>query len=431
MSKIVRTQTREILDSRGNPTVEVDIILSDGSLGRAAVPSGASTGANEALELRDGDPGRFRGLGVLEALQNIDEFIAPEIEGRNPIDQRELDNLMIKIDGTSDKSKLGANAMLGVSLAIAHAAAASEHLPLFEYLGNGKQVVMPVPMFNIINGGRHADNSTDVQEFMIIPAGFDSFRSALRAGVEIYHTLADNLRSQGLNTNLGDEGGFAPSLPSNHLALELLVTAIERAGYTPGEDCFIGLDPAATEFVLSDGRYSLIREGTILHSEQLIERYERWSSEFPIISIEDGMAENDWDGWIDLTSKLGDSVQLVGDDLYTTNTVLIRQGIERKASNSVLIKTNQIGTLSETLDAVEMCQNAGWGIVISHRSGETIDDTIADLAVATSAGQIKAGAPARGERIAKYNQLLRIEQSLGDKAHYAGLDPYRRFLENK
>ena len=420
MTAISEVRAREVLDSRGNPTVEVDILLSDGSLGRSTVPSGASTGANEALELRDGDPARFRGLGVLEAIGNVRDRIALAIIGHQPLEQQAIDRLLIELDGTPDKSHLGANAILAVSLAVARALAGSEGQPLYRSLNDGSPMTLPVPMFNVINGGRHAENSTDFQEFMVVPIGFDTFREALRAGVEVYRALEDLLRMRKASTSLGDEGGFAPPLSSNREAVELTLAAIEGAGYLPGIQCFLALDVAASELVLEDGRYSLLREGTILQRDQLIDRYKQWVAQYPIISIEDGMAEDDWDGWRLLMDRLGDRVQLVGDDLYTTNVKRIQRGIDEKSSNSVLIKLNQIGTLSETLDAIEMTHKAGWSTVISHRSGETEDTTIADLAVATSAGQIKTGAPARSERVAKYNRLLRIEEELGEKARYAG-----------
>ena len=429
MTKVSGVRAREILDSRGNPTVEVDVTLSDGSWGRSAVPSGASTGTNEALELRDGDPSRFRGLGVLAAIGNVRDHIAPAVVGHQPLDQQEIDRLLNELDGTPDKSRLGANALLAVSMAVARALAESEGDPLYRHLNDGTPMTLPVPMFNVINGGRHAENSTDFQEFIVVPIGFDSFREALRAGVEVYRALEDLLRTRRASTTLGDEGGFAPPLSSNREAVELALAAIEGAGYLPGVQCFLAMDVAASEMILDDGRYALLREGTILRPEQLIDRYERWVAEYPIVSIEDGMAEEDWDGWRRMTRSLGDSAQLVGDDLYATNTELIRRGIESDASNAVLIKPNQIGTLTETLEAVQTSRKAGWNVVISHRSGETTDDFISDLAVATAAGQIKAGAPARGERTAKYNRLLRIEEELGGAAAYAGRSAYERFLD--
>ena len=425
MSSIAHIRAREILDSRGNPTVEVDVELADGSHGRAAVPSGASSGAFEAVELRDGDPGRFRGLGVRGAVDNVESRIAPAITGLSAGDQRGVDRALIDLDGTPNKGGLGANAVLGVSLAVARAAAASRGLPLYEYLAGDGPVTLPAPMFNIINGGRHADDSTDFQEFMVVAAGFDRFSDALRAGVETYHALGDILRGRRAATGLGDEGGFAPPLTTNEEAVELALTAIEEAGYVPGEHCFLAMDVAASELVLDDGRYALLREGAFLDPEELLDQYERWARKYPIISIEDGLAEEDWPHWQSLTERLGASTQIVGDDLFVTNTDRLRRGIETEAANAVLVKLNQIGTVSETLDAVAMAKEKGWGTVISHRSGETGDDSIADLAVGTAAGQIKAGAPARGERTAKYNRLLRIEEELGDRAEFAGLDAYR------
>ena len=417
MTSISDVKAREVLDSRGNPTVEVDVALSDGAVGSALVPSGASTGANEALELRDGDASRFIGKGVLRALENIDEKIKPAVIGHSALDQDALDGLMIELDGTPNKSNLGANAILGVSMAAARAAAQSEGKSLYAHIGGGEVVTLPVPMLNIINGGAHAAGSTDFQEFMVVPAGFDTFREALRSGVEIYHALADILRVRGLSTSVGDEGGFAPPLDDNRDAVALVIEAIERAGYRPGEQCFIALDVAASE--LDKREYP---------SDRLIGIYEDWVAAYPIVSIEDGIAEDEWDGWQSLSSAIGGSVQLVGDDLFTTNTELIRKGISMNAGNAVLIKLNQIGTVTETLNAVRMTQDAGWGVVISHRSGETEDTTIADLAVGTNAGQIKSGAPARGERTAKYNRLLRIEEELGDRARFAGRQVYERFL---
>ena len=419
MSQIKGIQAREILDSRGNPTIEVDVTLNDGSLGRAAVPSGASTGAHEAVEMRDGDKSRFGGKGVLKAVTNVNKTIAQAVVGMSVLDQRVIDSALIALDGTPNKGSLGANAILGVSLAAAHAAASFRGLPLYRYLCPNSPTLLPVPMFNILNGGKHAQNSTDFQEFMVVPLGVPSFKEALRAGAEIYQTLKDVLTGRGYSTNVGDEGGFAPSLPSNKDAAEAVLAAIEGAGYKPGQDCFIALDVAASE-IFQDGRYVLTREGITLDSAQMVDFYTSWAAQYPIISIEDGMAEDDWDGWQLLIDRLGDRVQLVGDDLYTTNVKRIQRGIDEKSSNAVLIKLNQIGTLSETLDAMEMARKAGWSNVISHRSGETEDTTIADLAVATSAGQIKTGAPARSERVIKYNRLLRIEEELGEKARYAG-----------
>ena len=428
MATISDVKAIEVLDSRGNPTVEVNVTLSDGARGRAMVPSGASTGSNEAVELRDRDSSRFLGRGVLRALRNIRGDIASEIIGRSALDQQAIDALLIELDGTENRGRLGANAILGVSLAIARAAAQSLGKPLYSSLDPGTGPSLPVPMFNIINGGKHAEGSTDFQEFMVVAAGFGAFSHALRAGVEIYHSLRALLAQRGLSTSVGDEGGFAPSLSSNREAVELVLAAIEKAGYVPGTQCFIALDVAASELLEEGGLYSLPREGATLPRESLIDTYASWVSDYPIISIEDGMAEEDWDGWQSMTHTLGDEIQLVGDDLYATNTSRIRRGIERRASNAVLIKPNQIGTVTETLRAVHMAKGAGWGTVISHRSGETEDTTIADLAVATAAGQIKSGAPARGERTAKYNQLLRIEEELGDRAVFAGRSVYEAFL---
>ena len=420
MTTIRRIHAREILDSRGNPTVEVTVQLDDGAVGTAAVPSGASTGAHEAVELRDGDKARYGGKGVLKAIENVNNRIALALTGLSPYDQEALDHRLRDLDGTSNKAHLGANAILGVSLAIAHATARSQGLPLYRYLGKGKQeFILPVPMFNILNGGRHAANSTDIQEFMVVPAGLPTFREALRCGAEVYQALKSVLQQRGYSTNVGDEGGFAPSLPSNRDALDLVLEAIEKAGYRPGFDCFLALDPAASEFY-RDGVYVLEREGARLSSAEMVALWARWVEDFPIISIEDGLAEDDWKGWSLLMKRLGDRVQIVGDDLYTTNPERIRRGIESRTSNALLVKLNQIGTLTETLEAIRTAKEAGWGTVISHRSGETEDTTIADLAVATAAGQIKSGAPARSERVAKYNRLLRIEEELGPTARYAG-----------
>ena len=428
MSNIVSIRAREVLDSRGNPTVEVNISLEDGAWGRALVPSGASTGANEAVELRDGDPSRYKGRGVLKAVENVRTRIAPELIGRPAGDQREIDRALMELDGTDNKGNLGANAILGVSLAVAHAAALSEGSPLYNRFNQGEPLTLPVPMFNVINGGRHAENSTDFQEFMVVPAGFDTFARSLQAGVEIYHSLMDGLRGRGLSAHVGDEGGFAPSLSSNRMAVDLLVEAIEKAGYRPGQECFIALDVAASELTSEPGIYSLPRENASLDAEKLVNIYEDWLRDYPIVSIEDGLAEDDWESWDAMCRRIGHGVQLVGDDIYTTNPRLIRQGIERDSSNAVLVKLNQIGTVSETLDAISMTREAGWGIVISHRSGETEDSSIADLAVGTGAGQIKAGAPARGERTAKYNRLLRIEEELGSDSRYAGVEAYEKYL---
>ena len=428
MSTISRVRAREVLDSRGNPTVEVDVVLADGTLGRALAPSGASTGTHEAVELRDAEPARFGGLGVLRAVESIHREIAPAIIGRSPLDQEAIDGLLIDLDGTPDKARLGANAMVAVSMAVAHAAAAGQEAPLYRYLGRDNRLTLPVPMFNILNGGRHADNSTDIQEFMVVPAGLETFRQAVQAGAEVFHSLGRLLKDKGLATNVGDEGGFAPSGVLNQEALELVLDAIELAGYGPGDQCFIALDVAANEFAQADGQYSMSREQQVVSSQELIDTYERWVTAYPVISIEDGMGEDDWTGWREMTRRLGNKTQIVGDDLYTTNPGRIRLGIDRCASNAVLVKLNQIGTVTETLEAVSLAEGAGWGTIISHRSGETEDTTVADLAVATAAGQIKAGAPSRGERTAKYNRLLRIEEDLSGEARYAGLGAYRDFL---
>jgi len=420
---------REVLDSRGTPTVEVDVILADGAIGRALVPSGASTGSNEALELRDGDA-RFGGLGVMKAIANVHREIAPAIVGLSALEQQSVDETLIRLDGTLDKSRLGGNAMVGVSIATARAAAASSRVPLYRYLSGGEPLTLPVPMFNILNGGRHAEDSTDFQEFMVVPAGFDTFREALRAGAEVYQSMKRLMRERGFRTTVGDEGGFASGGITNRDAVGLVTDAIEGAGYIPGEHCFVALDVAASEFVQDDGTYLLQSEGLTLTSEGLIDTYEAWLSDYPIISIEDGMGEADWDGWTAMTERLGYRVSLVGDDLYTTNPALIRRGIETGASNSVLIKLNQIGTVTETLEAIRISSQTGWGTIISHRSGETEDTTVADLAVGTAAGQIKAGAPARGERTAKYNRLLRIEEELGTGAEFAGRSVYSRLANS-
>ena len=425
MSNIVSVKAREILDSRGNPTVEVEVRLTDGSAGRAAVPSGASTGTHEALELRDGDKTRYNGLGVLRAVDNVDKEIAPALVGMPATDQTAIDQRLIELDGTGDKSRLGANAILGTSLAIAHAAASAAGVPLYQHLSGTGATTLPVPMMNILNGGKHATDSTDLQEFMVVPAGANSFREALRRGTEVYHSLKKVLKERGLNTNVGDEGGFAPSLSSNKEAVEAILAAIEQAGYQPGKDCFIALDPASTEFY-EDGRYVLAREGASLTSEQMVDYYARWTNDYPIISIEDGMAEDDWDGWQLLTSKLGATTMLVGDDLYVTNVERLHRGIQLGASNAILIKLNQIGTLTETIAAVHMAQQAGWKAVVSHRSGETEDTTIADLVVGLGTGLIKTGAPCRSERTAKYNRLLRIEEELGNRAIFAGIGAFRQ-----
>ncbi|MHB8574087.1 MAG: phosphopyruvate hydratase [Dehalococcoidia bacterium] len=416
---ITDVRGREILDSRGSPTVEVEVTLQGGARGRAAVPSGASTGAHEAVELRDGDKRRYDGKGVLNAVGHVDGALAAAVKGRSALDQATIDRAMIDADGTANKAKFGANAILGVSLAVAHAAAAAVGLPLYRYLGGPSATTLPVPMFNILNGGKHAENSTDFQEFMVMPVGARSFADALRMGAEIYQSLKTVLRKQGQNTNVGDEGGFAPSLPSNEAALEVVLEAVHAAGYVAGDDVQIALDPASTE-LYADGKYILAREGRTLDSAGMVALWADWAAKYPIVSIEDGMAEDDWAGWTRLTMRLGDKVQLVGDDLYVTNTLRLARGIKERSSNAILIKLNQIGTLTETLAAIELAKRAGFAAVISHRSGETEDTTIADLVVATNAGQIKSGAPARSERVAKFNRLLRIEQELGEAAQFAG-----------
>jgi enolase len=417
-------QAREILDSRGNPTVEVEVLLSDGSVGRAAVPSGASTGAFEAYELRDGDSARYLGKGVEQAVDAVNEEIAEAVEGLSADDQRIVDATLIELDGSDNKKNLGANAILGVSLAVAKAAADSANLPLFRYLGGPNAFLLPVPMMNVINGGAHADTAVDVQEFMILPIGAESFREGLRWGAETYHVLKAILKEQGLSTGLGDEGGFAPDLPSNRTALDLLVQAIEKAGFTPGTDIALGMDVAATEFH-RDGVYRF--EGQERSSADLTDYFAELVDSYPLVTIEDPLAEDDWEGWVSLTERLDDRVQLVGDDLFVTNPDRLIDGIERGAANALLVKVNQIGTLSETFDAIRIATQAGYGSVLSHRSGETEDTTIADIAVAVNAGQIKTGAPARSERVAKYNQLLRIEEDLGEAAEYAGAGAYPRF----
>ena len=410
---------REIMDSRGNPTVEVDVTLEDGTLGRAAVPSGASTGIFEAVELRDGDKTRYLGKGVLKAVENVNEIIAPEVIGMNVYDQVGVDQAMIELDGTPNKGKLGANAILGVSMAVAKAAAISLGLPLYQYLGGFNAKQLPVPMMNILNGGAHADNNVDIQEFMIMPVGAESFAEALRMCAEIYHTLKSVLKGRGLNTAIGDEGGFAPNLASNEQALEVIVEAINKAGYKPGEQVCLALDVASSE-IYKDGKYDLAGEGVVKTAAEMVEFYAQLVEKYPIISIEDGMAEDDWEGWALLTEKLGKKIQLVGDDLFVTNTERLSRGIESGTANSILIKVNQIGTLTETFDSIEMAKRAGYTCVISHRSGETEDATIADIAVAVNAGQIKTGAPTRTDRVAKYNQLLRIEEELSIIGQYQG-----------
>jgi enolase len=426
MTLIEDLTAREILDSRGNPTVEVDVLLDDGTLGRAAVPSGASTGVHEALELRDGDKARYGGKGVMQAVQNVNTIIAEELLGWDAREQEAIDALLIGLDGTPTKSNLGANAILGVSLAVAHAAAKSLDLPLYRYLGGVHARILPVPLLNILNGGAHTSwQSTDVQEFMIAPAGASSFAEALRWGAEVYQALKKVLKDRGMSVNVGDEGGFAPALKSNADALEAILSAINAAGYRAGEQIFIALDCAASGW-FEDGKYQLRREGKTMRGEELIALYAQWLEKYPIISIEDGLAEDDWENWAKMTARLGAKIQIVGDDLLVTNVERLRRGIAEKTANSILIKLNQIGTLSETLMAIETAHKAGWTAVVSHRSGETEDTTIADLVVATNAGQIKTGAPARSERVAKYNQLLRIEEALGDAAEYAGIATFKR-----
>ncbi len=410
---------REILDSRGNPTVQVSVILDDGAIGKACVPSGASTGAHEAVELRDGDPRRYNGKGVLKAVRNVNEEIARNLRDFPLISQRAVDHALCEIDGTPNKSRLGANATLGVSLAVARAAAESLGMPLFRYIGGANVSRVPVPMFNILNGGKHAPDSTDFQEFMVMPVGAETFSEGLRMGVEIYHALGALLHERGFATSVGDEGGYAPSLAGNEEAVQVVLEAIQRAGYRPGEDAVIALDPASTE-LYKNGKYVLLKEGRALSSDEMVSHWESWVQKYPIRSIEDGLAEDDWDGWAALTARIGDQAQLVGDDLLVTNSERIRRAIGLRAANSVLVKPNQIGTLTETLDAIDTARSAGWTAVISHRSGETEDSFIADLAVATGAGQIKTGAPARSERTAKYNRLLEIESALGRDGEYAG-----------
>ncbi|MEE1619907.1 phosphopyruvate hydratase [Zafaria sp. Z1313] len=424
MALIDAIHAREILDSRGNPTVEVEVLLSDGSLGRAAVPSGASTGEYEAVELRDGDKDRYLGKGVRKAIEAVLETIQPALTGLDATDQRAIDQTMIDLDGNANKGTLGANAILGVSLAVASAAAESSNLPLYKYLGGPNAHVLPVPLMNILNGGSHADSDVDIQEFMIAPIGAATFSEGLRWGVEVYHELKSVLKGRGLSTGLGDEGGFAPNLPSNRAALELISEAITNAGYTPGEDIAMALDVASSEFY-ENGAYQF--EGKALSAAEMSDYYAQLVADFPLVSIEDPLDENDWDGWKTLTDAIGDKVQLVGDDLFVTNPERLQDGIDRGTANSLLVKVNQIGSLTETLDAVSLAQRSGYTTITSHRSGETEDTTIADIAVATNAGQIKTGAPARSERVAKYNQLLRIEEELGDAARYAGKGAFPRF----
>ena len=410
---------REIIDSRGNPTVEADVILESGVMGRAAVPSGASTGAREAIELRDGDAKRYGGKGVTQAVKHVNNEIREALLGKNAADQVDIDNTMLALDGTDNKSKLGANAILAVSMACARAAAANEGKPLYEYLNTGDDYLMPVPMMNIINGGAHADNSVDLQEFMVMPVGAPSVTEAIRYGAEIFHALKKVLHDKGMNTSVGDEGGFAPDLPSNEAAIEVILEAIDKAGYKAGEDVMIAIDAASSEFY-KDGKYVLASENKSLTASEFIDVLEDWVNKYPIISIEDGLAEDDWDGWKEITERLGNRVQLVGDDLFVTNTKIFQQGIDKNITNSILIKVNQIGTLTETLAAIDMAKKAGYTAVISHRSGETEDTIIADLAVATSVGQIKTGSMSRSDRVAKYNQLIRISEELGDKATFPG-----------
>ncbi len=425
MSKIVKVIAREILDSRGNPTVEADVILASGAFGRAAVPSGASTGSREAIELRDHDASRYAGKGVLKAVENINTKIADTVIGLEGADQRAVDVAMIKLDGSDNKANLGANAILAVSLAVAKAAATEAQKPLFVHLSKNKEFVMPVPMMNVINGGEHADNNVDMQEFMVLPVGFTKFSEALRCGTEIFHTLKKVLVAAGYSVaGVGDEGGYAPDLPSNEMAIEMIMKAIVEAGYKPGENVYIGLDLASTEFY-ADGTYNLKSENKRLTSAEFVEYLAEWVEKYPIITIEDGMDEGDWDGWKLLTEKVGDKVQLVGDDLFVTNTKILKEGIDKNIANSILIKLNQIGTLTETLEAIKLAHDANYTTVISHRSGETSDTTIADLAVATNAGQIKTGSLCRSDRVSKYNQLLRIEEALGDKAIYPGLKAFK------
>jgi len=427
---IASVRGREILDSRGNPTVEAEVTLSNGVQVHAAVPSGASTGSHEAWELRDRDPDRYRGNGVLKAVANVDHMLGPSLVGRSPTDQAGIDVRLIELDGTPDKNNLGVNAILAVSMAVAKAGAAVHNggkgVSFWRYLAAEGEVSLPVPMFNILNGGAHASNSTDIQEFMVAPVGVASFSEALRAGSDIYHALRGLLREGGHNLNVGDEGGFAPTLPSNRDALELVLRAVETAGYVPGKDVYLALDVAASElFQERVGKYLLEREGTSFTAEEMGDIYARWVGEYPIISIEDGLDENDWEGWSNLTKRVGETIQLVGDDLLVTNTIRIQQGIDTRAANSVLLKPNQIGTITETHQALTLARDSGWGAVMSHRSGETEDTTIADLAVAWNVGQIKTGAPARSERVAKYNRLLRIEAELGSSAKYAGRDAFK------
>ncbi len=423
MSTIVDVRARQILDSRGNPTVEVEVELESGDVGRAAVPSGASTGAYEALELRDGDPSQYGGKGVLKVVENIEQVIGPEIVDMDAVCQVEIDQTMLDLDGTPNKEKLGANAILGVSLAVAKAAASYVDLPLYRYIGGARACTLPVPMMNILNGGKHADSSVDLQEFMAMPVGAPNFAEALRWGAEVFHALKKVLQARGCNTGVGDEGGYAPNLDKNETAIAVIIEAIEKAGYTPGEQVAIALDPASTE-IYEGGKYNLKGEGRVLSSEEMVAYYADLCSRYPIISIEDGLAEDDWDGWQMLTREIGNKVQLVGDDLFVTNVSRLQKGIDLAAANSILIKLNQIGSLTETIDAIELARQSNMTAVVSHRSGETEDTTIADLVVALNTGQIKTGAPSRSERVAKYNQLLRIEEELGSAARYLGRDAF-------
>ena len=420
MSKIKSIKAREILDSRGNPTIAAEVVLTSGTIGSTAVPSGASTGKYEARELRDRDKARYNGQGVLKAVNNVNREIAAALIGMEASEQKAIDEKMKNLDGTQNKKRLGANAILGVSLAVAHAAANEAGKPLYRYLNDTKTYTLPVPMLNILNGGKHATNSTDLQEFMVVPAGANTFRDALRMGAEVYQALKKVLKDKKLNTNVGDEGGFAPSLPENKCALEVIIIAIEKAGYKPGKDCFIALDPASSEFY-KNRRYVLALEGVSLCSQQMVDFYVKWVNDYPIVSIEDGMAQDNWKGWQIMTRELGDKIHLIGDDLYVTNVARLSEGIKKKASNAILIKLNQIGTLTETLAAINMAHKAGWKAVVSHRSGETEDTTIADLSVALGTGLIKTGAPCRSERTAKYNRLLKIEEELGANARFAGM----------
>ena len=427
MTEIIDVLAREILDSRGNPTIEVEVLLESGYVGTAAIPSGASTGEHEAVELRDGDKSRYSGKGVLKAVQNVNDIIAEEIIGFDSTDQIMIDRLMIDLDGTENKGKLGANAILGVSLAVAKAAAAALGLPLYQYLGGVNAKVLPVPMMNILNGGKHADNNVDLQEFMVVPVNAPNFRESLRMGVQVFHSLKKVLSSKGYNTAVGDEGGFAPDLKSNEEAVEVILEAIEKAGFKAGKDIYLALDPASSEFYDAKRKvYMLKSEKKELSSEKIVDYYANWVKKYPIISIEDGMAEDDWDGWKIMTDKLGKKIQIVGDDIFVTNTKRLKMGIDKGITNSILIKLNQIGTVTETLDCIEMAHRAGYATVISHRSGETEDSTIADVAVAVNAGQIKTGSASRSDRIAKYNQLLRIEEILGDEAQFYGKNVLRK-----